>query len=471
MHFSALASTTGSADRPQGLADLAPYWRAGLGLFLLALLLRLACFTGLIASDDDLLYAGYAQRIAEGLYTLEYHHYAIRYGLILPAGLLYKLVGVNEWSTIAVPLFASSLSVVLLALIATRLFGIRAGLIAALLYATFPIQLRYATVLVPEPIVECYVLLALVIYVWTEDWQPMVMGWLAGVLIGIAYLTKEPALFIAPALLIDAALRRRWRNAIGIALGISAIILLEHAYYVAITGDLLFRPHAMAAHNQRMILPTGEVNYGSLSFRLFKAYPRMMLLPNVDFGLHSLGALIAAAWALLRFRKDRRIYFLLIWAAIPWLYLNFGTSSFSRYIPIPAAPRYIEFAYPPLFLLMAWLLADLTLKANWEKRLLLGLMACVAFVGLICGLSTRATGYRAAHVAVLRVIADKAEKEGISSACFDIPADLRLQSRWQPALAILGRGRLKECDKAQSHIIVRVDKLGFPYVASREPSP
>ena len=466
MQSRTLTNMTRAAGRPVDLADPVPYWRFGFGLFLLALLLRLACFTGLIASDD-LDYFAFAQMIAEGRYALEYQHYAIRYGLILPVGLLYGLIGVSEWSTIAVPLFTSSLSVVLLALIATRLFGVRAGLIAALLLATFPLQLRYATVLVPEPIVECYVLLALLVYVRTEDWAPMALGALAGALIGVAYLTKEPALFITPALLIDAALRRRWRQAFGIALGIGAVIALEHAYYLAMTGDLLFRLHAMAMHNRSMTGLGGEIDFGDLGYRLFKAYPRMMLVPSKDFGIHSLAALVLSAVALLRFRNDRRAYFLLMWAALPWIYLNFGTSSFNQYIPIPVAPRYIDFAYPPLFLLVAWLLADFLSSATWAKRLVLPVMAAVLFIGVACGLSTRGTGYRSTHVAVLRVIADKVKREGLGSVCFEV--DPEKGWGWRPALFILGAGDLRECDDGPSRVIVRADQLGFPYVASGQP--
>lgn len=466
MQFRTLTNMTRALVRPVDRADPVPYWLFGFGLFLLALLLRLTCFTGLIASDD-LVYSAHAQLIAEGRYALEYDHFAIRYGLILPVGLLYRLIGVNEWSTIAVPLFASSLSVVLLALIATRLFGVRAGLIAALLFATFPLQLRYGTVLVPEPIVGCYVLLALLVYVRTEGWAPMALGALAGVLIGIAYLTKEPALFIAPALLIDAALRRRWRQAFGIALGIGAVIALEHAYYLAMTGDLLFRLHAMAQHNRSLMGHRGEIDFGDLGYRLFKAYPRMMLVPSKDFGIHSLAALVLSAVALLRFRNDRRIYFLLIWASLPWIYLNFGTSSFNQYIPIPVAPRYIDFAYPPLFLLVAWLLADFLSKATWAKRLVLPVMAAVLLIGVASGLSTRGTGYQSTHVAVLRVIANKVESEGLGSVCFDVDPNLR--SRWQSALFILSGGDLRGCDNGPGRVIVRADQLGFPYVASRQP--
>lgn len=453
------------------------------GLFLLALSLRLACFTGIIASDD-LGYSGYAQLIAEGRYFLGSHdlaagsglifpHFAIRYGLILPVGLIYALFGVNEWSTIAFPLFASSLSAVLLALIGARLFSLRVGLIAGLLYATFPVELRYATVLVPEPVAEFYVLLAMLIHVRTENRAPVALGALAGACLGIAYLTKEPALFIAPALFIDAALRRRWQQAFGFLAGIGAIIVCEHAYYLVTSGDLLFRLHALAVHN-KLSDPNASKVIFDLGYRLFKLYPRMMLVPDTNFGLHSLATLILAAVAFWRFRKDRRTYFLLAWASLPWIFLNFGSTSFERYIVIPSAPRYIVFVYPPLFLLAAWLFADSVSRNIWAKRAGLSFMVAILLVGVVCGLSTRGTGYRTYQVAGLRVIAAKIEREALGCVRIDINPGQQSTSphtleAWQRTLAILSGGKVRECDGGSGAVIIRKDPLGFPYVASSQP--
>lgn len=464
MQTKTLTDMTGADRWSAALADSMPYWRIGFAFFLLALLLRLACFTGLIASDD-VYYATYAQQIAEGRYALEYHHFAIRFGLILPVGLLYALFGVNEWSTIGVPFFASSLSVVLLALIGAKLFGIRAGGIAGILLVSFPLQLHYASILVPELVAECYVLLALLIYVRTEERAPMAFGALAGAFIGIAYLTKEPALFVAAALFIDAARQGRWRNVLGIALGIGVVIAVEHAYYLSLTGDLLFRVHAMAKHNLYVTDGRGEVDIANLGYRLIKEYPRMMLIPGVYWGIHSLAAVILAAVALVRFRRDRRAHFLAFWAALPWIYLNFGTSSFNHFIPIPAAPRYIEFVYPPLFLLAGWVLADFISNAAWARRLVLSLTAVAVLSGVVSGLTTRGKGYHSDHVAVLRGIADKIALEGPDSRCVDVTSEQRWT--WQPTLFILSGGVLRACGGRPGGVIVASDKYGFPYVASR----
>ena len=168
----------------------------------------------------------------------------------------------------------------------------------------------------------------------------MARGVLTGVVLGIAYPTKEPAAFVALALLVDSALRRRWRQTAAVALGIGAIVGLEHAYYVGTTGDLLFRFHALSAHNRNFagaaqtgppvaaatpvegvidhLTPGVTVTSGEgaqpptdavavedeveadddapLSRRrrglrrAFITYPQKMIEPNADFGLHSVAA-------------------------------------------------------------------------------------------------------------------------------------------------------------------------------------
>jgi hypothetical protein len=90
-------------------------WTAVLaGLFVAALFVRLAAFTGLIGSDD-LWYSRYAQTIAAGGVPLDTNQFAGRSGVTLALAAVYRLFGVSEAATIALPLLASSASVPLLA--------------------------------------------------------------------------------------------------------------------------------------------------------------------------------------------------------------------------------------------------------------------------------------------------------------------------------------------------------------------
>lgn len=455
-----LSMDVGSADVSQGAQ-----WSPGLifgALVVLALALRLACMTGLIGSDD-LRYTKYATALMEGHYgeTLaesrgtERIHHALRYGVIIPVAGLYKGFGVSEWTTIALPLLASTASVLLLAAIARRLFDMRVAIIAALLYATFPMQLRLATVLLPEPIAECFILLGVLSYVYARPegrWR-----WIAaGALIGVAYLTKETALFVGGALLLHAIWERQWRGAVLFALGLTCFITAEHAYYLLVQGDLLFRKHATQLYS----LDTAPRLDKQVAYSLLSAYPKAMLVPGLTFGLHSLACLVWAA-AALALRPRRGYALALLWAGIPWLYLNFGSWSFEQYAPLPREPRYIVFTYAPLMLLSAVALSRaLAARAAIAKPTAIAL-GVVLLVGVTSGLATRGQTARGEEMTVLREIVRAAHESPARTIYTD-------DRRWRSALEIFDASLVSASPDTATFILVR-GPLDLP-VVQRGPS-
>jgi hypothetical protein len=427
-------------------------WILFLSISIAGFLMRLACTTGLIGTDD-LLYAHYVKLVSSLHYTPEPIHYALRYGLLVPAGIIYRLLGVHEWTTYLLPLIASAASVPLLMILGARLVGLRAALLAGVLLASFPVSLLYSTILVPEPIAGFYILIALLVYIGTDTRRPLFLGLSAGLILGISYLTKESAAFVALAVFLDAALRRRWTVACGIGAGMCLIVAAEHAYYLASTGDLLFRFHSMKFHEQTpMVLAANE----NLKYRLFKSYPRLMLIPSEAFGVHSMFAL-ATMLAVLKWRPQR-VQFLLLWAAVPWLYLNFGSSSLSHFTALPTADRYVELCYPPLFLLAGWILDRWMTQQSWAMRPVLACVALIAAVGLWCGYAEHQQGWHTDDVAILRRIADSAHQKHLSSVRFVDDPD----KRWQEMMGILAPGLRPVNENAQPDLVIGPDALGLP---------
>jgi 4-amino-4-deoxy-L-arabinose transferase-like glycosyltransferase len=370
-------------------------------VFAIALGIRLACFTGLIA-DDDMGYANYARQISEGTYQLEPHHFALRYGVIVPVGVFYRLFGLSEWTTVILPLICSSLAAVFAALLAGRLSGLVGAWVAGLLMATSPVEVRYASVLLPEPVLQAVLLAGALLFLFAERRNSIILGLAAGIFFGLAYLTKEPGAFVAVAFFAFALLRRQWRVAFSLAAGVAPVLAGELAWYWSQSGDLLFRLHAMADHNRTpMAVDANEL----LSYRLLKAYPRMMLIPNIHFGLHSLIPLGLAAVALLRRTFSKEVWLLLLWAILPFLYLNFGTTSFSHYWVLPVAPRYIALVYPPLFVLTAIVLSGWACNGATQRRWVSMTVVVMSIVGISCAAATRGTGYHIEHVRRLKEIA------------------------------------------------------------------
>jgi hypothetical protein len=423
-------------------------------VFITALLVRLACFTGLIASDD-LGYSGFALGIARGTYQLEPHHYAIRYGLLLPVAAFYRAFGAVEWTSVIVPLLANSMACVLAAIIARRYAGMAAAWIVGLLMATFPIDVRYSTTLVPETVAALPMLAGALLFLQARERGSVARGLAAGLCFGIGYLTKEPIAFVAIVFFFFALGTRRPALAMQVAAGASAVVAAELAWYWSQSHDLLFRPHAMAVHNSSEAAV--EAN-SQLSWRIWKAYPRLMILPNVHFGLHSIFALVLAAIAAVRLRFKGDVLLLVLWAAVPYLYLNFGSSSFTRYWALPLAPRYISLIYPPLFILAA-----MTLVHWWSRRRELrwagiAAVALVSGVGVLAARQTKGTGYGTQTVARLKSISSTARAQH-RQVCVT-PGD---SASWGQIL------RLLEADigcVGRDAIRLRLDETGRPAPAS-----
>ncbi len=431
-------------------------WSLFLSISMAGFLMRLASTTGLIASDD-LFYSRYAQMISTLHYSPELIHWSLRWGLLVPVGIVYRIFGVHEWTTFVVPLLASTVSVPLLMILGERLVGLRAALLAGVLFASFPTSLHWATILIPEPVAELYMLMALIVYAEAEEHSSILRGCVVGLIWGISYLTKEPAVFVAMATVLDAAFRRRWRLAFGICTGLMMIIITECAYYFSTSGDLLFRFHAMKIHEQSGMVIAANQN---LTYRLFKSYPRMMLVPNSRFGLHSIFTLILAAVALLR--RAPRWQFLILWSALPWLYLNLGSSNLRHFVALPVSDRYIGFCYQPLFLLAGWILDQWTMRSQRTRALSLAAITLVAAIGLWCGYVIRQQGFMTNDVAVLRRIAAFAKQQDLKSVRFvDDP-----EQRWRRTMAILAPSVQIVSENSSADLSIGRDALGLPTVVS-----
>jgi 4-amino-4-deoxy-L-arabinose transferase-like glycosyltransferase len=246
------------------------------------------------------------------------------------------------------------------------------------------------------------------LFLLAEAHHSALLGLAAGLLFGLSYLVKEPGVFVAAAFALFALLRRQWRLGLALAAGVALVMAAEMAWYWSQNGDLLFRLHAMAVHNRSEMAVADNQN---LSYRLWKAYPRLMLVPGVDYGLHSLLGVGLAAVAWLRWRSAKTVL-LSLWAVLPFLYLNFGTSSFRSYWALPVAPRYISLVYVPLFVLAATVLVTWAGDRTRRKVVAGVAVAMVCTVGVACAAITRGTGYRAEHVQHLKAIAAMARRNG-----------------------------------------------------------
>jgi 4-amino-4-deoxy-L-arabinose transferase-like glycosyltransferase len=134
--------------------------------------------------------------------------------------LIYKCFGVSETTTTVLSVVGTALSAPLGPVMGNVLFGLRAGLISTLLFATCPLALRFGSILVPEPIAGFEVLLAVWFYLRAEVSHTFRRALAAGVLLGISFETKESYLLPGLALGLMALWIRRWIVAVGLVAGV-----------------------------------------------------------------------------------------------------------------------------------------------------------------------------------------------------------------------------------------------------------
>ena len=336
-------------------------------LLVCALLVRSILFFGGVRGSDAYAYAYEAYNIATGQYDVQADsaYYGFRYTVLLPTALAYALFGVSDWSSALFPLLASLGTLLLVVRLGTIFFDQRTGWLAGGLYVFCPLDLPSATLLGPSsfiPLLSGSALLACWVASDPQTQSPR-KGWcylVSGLCIGLAAQARESNLSLLGSVAALLLVRRAWSWKIAfIAVGTMTPLLSEMTYYWSKTGDPLYR---MTIIQQLNDLYAADVAMGSQTYFVggptsWAYYPLAMLGWDLGgfawFGFFvylALGA-VGLAWYN---AKMQSIVPLLLWMAPPLLYMEFGSVSLLRYVPLPKGYHYMSAISVPLVLLGAY---------------------------------------------------------------------------------------------------------------------
>ncbi len=311
------------------------------------------------SSSDDEVYARLAHDMARGTFELIPEHRGNRLGLIAPTAAAYLAFGVGRWTTVLWPLLHSVAGIIVVAVVARRMAGDRAGVLAALVFATLSQVVNASTFLLPDGPVGVQ-MFAAAACLWTarasRGRRAAAWGAAAAGLIAVGVTIKLTTLWLAPffaALFVADVARRRHRAAWTAFVATGAVTAaVFFAAYAATTGDALYRLHAIAAQHNDTHWAFADASTADLVRRLSYA-PALMILRKLP-GLALLMALASAvALHALRRPRDSRLLF---WAAYAVVVIGgfwVGTTSFARMAPLPLLPRMLAPAAAPLALLAA----------------------------------------------------------------------------------------------------------------------
>jgi 4-amino-4-deoxy-L-arabinose transferase-like glycosyltransferase len=233
-------------------------WLPMLGvLLLLAVVLRVTFFVGLIGWDDVEYRESSARLLAGDLVPRSL--FGLRWGLTLPLAAVQAVGGGGERVTALVPLAYSLVAILLAFALGRRLAGERAGLVAAAVVTVLPLDVLAASDLHADLAASVFLALAMYLALRGERTERRAPAWfaLAGVSLAVATLTKESSIALAAVLLVW-GVRRRWPRAAAaaVAAGFAVVVAVDTAWLAWVTGDWLYRfsPAVTALHRRHMLM-------------------------------------------------------------------------------------------------------------------------------------------------------------------------------------------------------------------------
>jgi hypothetical protein len=353
----------------------------------------------LVDGMDDAGYLDAVRRVSEGrpldhLFPL----FRTRVGMAYPLGSLIAggfLDPVHYW---VLTVGAELITLVSLIAAGWLLAGrASAGLVAASLYAIYPLAVQQAAMYYPTAFQVASIASALALIALAEHQPTRGRRWswgaVAGLALGLGYLFKEDVAIVVPAIVLASLIAKfpRVGTAAAVCAGAAAIFLVECAAYWQTTGQPLFRLTSASG----LAAPVAEQLQIAEIWR-WDAFLRSLLLLPVQVGLMWWLA-IPAAWMAWRQRRSARgVAFAGTLLIIVFAYLQFGSGSPTSYSPLPKTPRYTALATPALMLItgawLAWLFATRRRLAQAVAAVVvLAALPCIAYLNLAAMERTRNT--------------------------------------------------------------------------------
>jgi hypothetical protein len=333
---------------------------------------RVAFFNGYYTEDAPG-YVGDAVAIALGQFHARNHVNGLNIGTYAPVALPLALFGKSDVALSVWPLLCSLLGMASIGGVAAMLFGRWFGILAAFLAATYPGDVFFSTVVMPDAIQSGWLSFSLFLIVFAAADAPerRVRRYVAGgIAMGVCHLVRANGVLLLPvgacAVILLSRTWSRERAAVTarhLAAYLSGWLLvsaLEALTYFWAVGDPLFRFHVVDRHYGTV----GSVAQWGLNTDPL-TIPHSVFAPliwwrwggwgqfNQDQAYHGLifgcavAAIVLGGVALgaagRRVSRQARAGFAMaiIWFGWPLLYHQFGSQSLTQFIPIHRLSRHL----------------------------------------------------------------------------------------------------------------------------------
>jgi hypothetical protein len=292
-------------------------------------------------------------------------------GTYLPVGLFIKLFGKNETTLMLWPLLCSILGISSVMGIALLLLGIPYAIIGGLIYAFFPGDIIFSTVVMPDSIQTGIFSLSLFVSVLAETVfkkKRAAFYFLSGAIFGFSYLTRANAVILLPTLICSSVLFKENRTTIrsvavasmGVFAGFIIIISSEGLLHISYGKPFFQRFIAVTDHYggafaiKKWGLNT-DLSYMPkvlLPFILWISNKQPVFFLNLEQSLHGIFYIYLLLFfpvlliSLLKNINTHMIAVSIAWFLLPVLYHEFGSQSLSHYVLIHRLSRHFILFLP-----------------------------------------------------------------------------------------------------------------------------
>lgn len=372
-------------------------------IIIFALFLRLMFFIGLNWSDD-VNYVYLANQILRGEYKPSYMA-SLRLMMIYPLALSFYLFGVSNFSAVLYPLVCSIGSIVLIFNLSKILFNEKVGLISAFLLSIFPLDVNYATWIMPDVPISFFIGLSVLFFFKGEASdrttllnvkKKYLFFILSGITVGLSYLLKLSGLVILIFyfivwLYLSIKQRKIRFDFLLIILGFLIIVSLESIFYYVTVKDPLLQYHSGFEYYSEKERLKYEFNtnfdyYPKVMFNLDHLNRYMFNNPYTYFGPFFYIVILSIAYLL--FKKDVNSIVVVLWLFSVFLYMQFGTMSIKYYIPMHRLDRHLTIlTIPSILIISRFIYLDKKNKIKLLISFIVVLLLMVSFLYYIKNIS------------------------------------------------------------------------------------
>jgi 4-amino-4-deoxy-L-arabinose transferase-like glycosyltransferase len=495
-----MSATGDSHFNPEGGAT-AGFNVAVLAIAMVWLGVRVVHWNGFYVEDAP----GYitdAEYLAVANYHARGYVNGLNVGTYFPVAPFLGLLGKTELAIGLWPLFCSLLGVVSLAGISGIMFGRWFGVLAALLYATYPGDVFFSTVVMPDSIQAGWVSLSMFAITLAYARSGVRGKWYllaGGLAMGVCHLIRANDVILLPVGVMGVVIlsglwrRQTWRSVAHGCLvyvaGWALVHVLEALLYLGSTGDFFHRFRVVAAHygTPASIRQWGLNTDGrTIPFSVFA--PLQWLDGgrwwefNAEQAYHGLLfclALVSSAIGagVVSFNRNALsnralagVALSVIWLAWPLLYHQFGSQSVTQFVPIHRLSRHlVVYAPGAVFAVVAGCFAVKQAMGTWRTmagRALIAVASAILVGHVYFNWRSEQIAYRAYHrikATYLRIL-ERLPRD-VEVIAGD-PGDLAFFDFWLNPLgvdrvAIVAFANYSTCDEIARGVVLTRSSIGW----------